>query len=723
MDRLIMTQNTWNIELFGPLVATRDHRRISRFSTEKTGILLATLAEEPGQAHWRDELSGMLWPAYDRERGRNCLRIALSWLRIQLEPLPEDRGEIIVADRSQVYLNSTQVTTDKQALESLLKSAAKSTDDKSRIQFLQAAVEQYRNGLLTDYDETWITAERQRLADTYQLAVRRLVRAHVNLRQYKQAVAVAEQAVTIDPRPESHRMLIHVYAKLGRASAALRQYHELQASLHAETARMDLRGPTATEPHQGTQPNGPASAAAVRSRRQEPQLPGASGIGQAKLIGRQEAIRQVREMLDTPETRLVTLTGKGGIGKTRLALAVADELGAQASGTVTTLSLAHLAEVELLVPSIAAALGVTLSEGRGHLDQVRDGLTGKPSVLVLDNVDHLPPAGTQEILRLLESVPTLTCLVTSRNRLGVAEEYEFAVRPLAMPSTAERDEITAFSSCVLWLDRAKTADPSFWLTQRQARDVMTLCRWLEGVPLSIQLVAGWTATVNPTQVLAGLKQWHEYDGSPYPAHTVRSEPVSALDWCWNRLPAHVKQFFARLSVFRTGWTLEAADAVCEEPTSQELLNDLQARTLIEAVGTGDSRRYALQETILEFADSKLVETERARAGERHRYYFMATARKAEAESTGREKDSWFALLTAERDNLRAALRYCLLDNARPELALEFAVSLFWFWYVGGYREEGRYWLTAALERHPSPSNALRERALVALGHLLYDKAE
>ncbi len=710
----------WNIQLFGRLSAQRDERQISRFRTHKTGALLACLAQDPDRAHRRDDLCALLWPHYELASARNCLRIALSSLRIQFEPNPAERGKVIIADRQQVHLDPGLFITDKAVFEGCISQAAVARDNRSRAAFLQQAVDLYQIGLLPGFNEGWISAERQRLADSYVLALRQLVQLYVNLRDFQSGLNAAQKAVTADPlREESRRLLVEVNARLGRPSAALQSYRDMQKVLPPSPPILPAVRP-GPDPSIVEEANGPAEAA-IAPTTDSPARSIRTAVGAVhRLVARLSPAQRVCGLLDTPGTRLVTITGPPGIGKTRLALIVAERLAAQNSIPVWFVSLEDVIDASLVIPTIASGLQLPRFTPLTRWYQLRDALAAQPSILLLDAVDHLVDEVRSIVTDLLTAVPSLRCVTISRHRLNLADEYEHAVRPLRVPAAGDIDDLKTIPSCRLWLERAQVVRPNLKLPPSRRKAVAALCRRLEGVPLAIELVAAWTGTFSPAQVLdAILKR----DDVLYMERRIsdRFQTVyTVLDWCWRRLPAGGQRFLARLSVFRGGCTVEAAEMVCVEPRAQEHLDQFHERALVSRIEVDGEWRYSLRSCVREFGESHLSVNERTECLERHLTWFSQMAERAEAASATAEANVWLHQLRREQSNLRVALRYCLVQPDRPELALSLGTRLFWFWYAIGDPAEGRQWLAESLEKSSGPGSLeLRESALAALDTLAF----
>lgn len=730
----------WKICLFGRLSAQRGERRVTNFRTEKTGVLLACLAQEPRRPVRREELIEQLWPNQLPDVGRNRLRVALTYLRQILEPDPDDQGTVVIADRREVKLSADSLTTDTLEFESNLTKAARARDEAERVAHLDAAVAQYQSDFLPEFEEHWITAERQRLADAYQLALRRLVKAHMNIRQFDRALGAAQRAVRADPyREETHRLLMQVYSALGRPTAALRQYKELETLLREGLGSAPSRETQETlaklnaVPDIGTRPaspqkpphrTGPARVglqnvpSGTATRRPAQRLPAAL----TPLIGREDEIAQVLEMIGTPETRLINLIGVAGVGKTRLALAVAEQVRSQGR-PVCFLSLVGLTDAAEIPARIASAFHLQLRPRADLWNRLIAALADEAVLLVLDNVEHLLPEAAEIVQRLLESVPSLFCLVTSRHRLCVAGEYAYRVPALRSPADGGAAPNTKCASVRLWLDRAIAAAPAFRLTAENRADVDALCGMLDGLPLAIELAAAWADVLTPKQIAARLASRFDLLVSRGPATDGRHKSLrAALDWSYDLLPKNLQVFLARLGWFRAGWTLETASAVGGVPDALRALAQLRERSLIVAEETESGMRYRLLETVREYALAQLGPDELTDTNRRAVDCFAEMACEAGAALKGSEAEQAMRRLHREEENLRAALGVALEDARRPGLPLKMAVALYRYWYISGAVRQGRHWLTAALEV-AAGDDPERPKGLTSLGNLAYGEGD
>jgi predicted ATPase/uncharacterized protein HemY len=458
------------------------------------------------------------------------------------------------------------------------------------------------------------------------------------------------------------------------------------------------------------------------------------------LVGREREIEQVLNLLGQPQIRLLTLTGPGGIGKTRLALQAAREVLEQFPGGVYFVPLAPISDPALVVSVIAHQLGLIESGNLSLLEKLKAFLQDKRLLLFLDNFEQLLPAATV-VSELLQAAPELKTLVTSRSVLHLYEENELVVPPLALPEkSAEPGEASSqYASVQLYLQRARALQHNFELTSETTQAVAEICRRLDGLPLAIELAAVRSKLYTPQAMLARLVGPGETNRLNLLTKGAQNLPErqqalrNTINWSYELLTPDQARLFSRMAVFAGGSTLEAVEIICrndakgDQGGSFEVLEGVQAlldNSMIQQVegAEGDSRLLML-ETIREFALEKLVEGgEYEKLRERHMAYFLELAEQAETELRGPRTKRWLDRLQDDYNNLRAAFNWGL-DMERPaankQASLKLAGSLSLFWELRGYFLEGRDWLFRALAQSPEEPYAPRAKALSGEGRLAY----
>jgi predicted ATPase/DNA-binding SARP family transcriptional activator len=436
------------------------------------------------------------------------------------------------------------------------------------------------------------------------------------------------------------------------------------------------------------------------------------------LIGRERELAQVRDRLAADEIRILTLTGSGGTGKTRLALqAAADSLGFFASGTFFV-ALAPLANAELVLPTIAQVLGLRVPRGQALGQFLADYFAERKLLLVLDNFEHVV-AAAPDVARLLAAAPGLKVLATSREPLHVSGERALPVPPLEMPEAdAGWEALAVNEAAALFVDRAQAIRPDFDLTEANAPAVAAICRKLDGLPLAIELAAARIPLFPPAALLARLDERLAVLTGGARDRPGRHQTLRAtLDWSYELLSAPRRRLFARLAVFAGGWTLEAAETVCDGDLDVvDGLASLIDKSLVRLEGSEEEPRFAMLETIREYGLEKLRQLGEERAvRDRHLAWSLAFAERAEPELRGTEQKAWLDRLHAELDNFRAALDWSRSHD--PEACLRLASALLEFWVVRADWSEGREWIEQALSVAADIDPAVRMKALRAVAEL------
>jgi predicted ATPase len=469
---------------------------------------------------------------------------------------------------------------------------------------------------------------------------------------------------------------------------------ELRVALEAELAELE-------------QDSGPRRAGVGR-RELPPQL--------TSFIGRERELAEAAALLR--DARLLTLTGAGGCGKTRLALQLAEQRTEDYADGVWPVELAALGEPELVGPAIAQALDTRLASDRAPEVALAGHIGDRQQLLLLDNCEHLIEPVAHLVQALLGHCPRLTVLATSREPLLIPGEVTWRVPSLSLPKLGERSPSDPEAESVrLFAVRAGQAAPGFELDDENALAVATLCHRLDGMPLAIELAAARVSFLTPAQIVERLDDSLDLlsDG-PRTAITRQQTLRATLSWSFGLLDADEQVLLQRLAVFAGGFGLEAAEDVCaQNPLRRSeavaVLGRLVAKSLVHVGEGSEEHRYRLLETVRQYALERLEEAgERSAFQRRHRAWYVALAESDPTAAGDLPDRTTLRVLDQERDNLRGALASALV--ADPQAALRLAVALWRFWLMRGYLAEGYRWLTAALAAAPEHT-AVRARALLA----------
>jgi predicted ATPase/DNA-binding SARP family transcriptional activator len=685
----------------------------------QTRALLFRLAAQAAPVP-REQLCYLFWPDEPDATARRSLAHLLTHLRRAL-PAPD----LLITSTDQVGLNGTLAWADTVAYERLIATAA----PRERAKALQQAADLVRGPFLDGFSlpdrpefDDWAAQERQIWERRSLETLAALIEHHTAHGEYSSAIDAAQRYLAIDELAEEiHRHLIQLYALSGDRSAALRQFERCSSMLDRELGVSPLPETRAVYEAalsgelriENRVPSGrlrntsaPAADSQFSTLNSQFFIPAPAG----PLIGREQELAAICTLLRRADVRLVTLSGPGGAGKTRLGIAAASLLAGEHADQAAFVALAAVRDPALVPATIAQALGVRESTGQPLLEILKMALRERQLLLLLDNFEQVTDAAPL-LAELLAAAPGLQLLVTSRALLRISGEHVVAVPPLALPPltnderrttnderpfpSTERRHMTndtkfypadeALSSSVLrpssipleamaqygaialFLARVQAGTPSFALTEANAHDIAAICARLDGLPLAIELAAARMKLLSPRMMLARLDRRLALltDGPrdlPERQQTLRA----TIDWSYSLLDVGEQLLFGRLAVFAGGWTLEAAEAI--GPAAGELsirlfdgLHALLDKHLVQQQIAADGEpRFTMLETIREYALERLTDRGEAPATQQaHALYFCDLAERAEPKLRGPEQVAWLDRLEEEQDNLRAALAVCL----------------------------------------------------------------
>lgn len=741
-------------------------RLLGQFTVQVDGVAIE-LTARPAQslfaylllnpvAHRRERLAGLLWPDSSETNARRNLRQALWQIR---RALAEQADALLVVDEVTVAFNTAaDYWLDVECIARPLEEAGAADD-------LISAIAVYTGELLPGFYDEWVQLEREQIQAQFERKLTLLLERLVEAQRWADILHWGERWIALGYTPEpAYRALMMAHAGLGDMASVAESYRrcvealarDLDVEPSAQTRALYERLRTG----EGAPP--PVARPVVSSPIAIPShnLP----VQLTSFIGRAQEIAEIRRLLVPAEgerggtgVHLLTLTGPGGTGKTRLALQAAAPLPDAFSDGVWLVELAMIADPVLVPQTLAALLGVREEPNYPLIRALTTQLRTKKLLLILDNCEHLIEACAQLVETLLRACPHLKILVTSRETLGVMGERILRVPSLQLPdlqNTLPLHDLAQCEAIRLFVDRAATVNPTFTLNTANAVVVTQICRQLDGVPLAIELAAARVRAMMPEQIAARLDdRFRLLTGGSRTALPRQQTLRATIDWSWDLLSAPEQILLRRLAVFLGGWTLEAAEAVCGDvriknyelrnvspPLSVirnyrvpdgrvtsadvlELLTHLVEKSLVVVEEQAGGARYLLLETLRQYAREKLLEAGEAEAVRtRHLAFFLQLAEEIEPKLRTGDQLIWLARLDQEHDNLRAALKWATGSDAW-EAGLRLAGSLARFWYLRGFWKEGREWLRALLAQTsadqplPDPLAHAKARALAGAGWL------
>ncbi len=722
-----------DLRLFGSFEASVNGIPLPRLRTRKGAVLLALLALKGGKFVEREWLAGTLWPDSEPKQALYNLRQSLSDLRRALGP-----GAVLLHSPTSrtLLLRPQGVSCDVLRFDSLV--AQGNTDS------WEAALALYTGPLLEPWYEDCLLQERESREESFRRMLTGLAERARTAEDWSEAIRFFRRLITVEPQREGNwQGLMEALAISGDSSGMTETYRRFRLYLHdslhtspaAETTTLYQRLLTAAHT---AFPSEPAGAGTMTPRAASTvNLP----LPRGTLIGREREVAAVVERMQS--TRLITLTGAGGIGKTRMALAVATDLADVYPEGVWWVDLASLVQGRQVVGAIAAALRLRENRGEPLLETLLGFLEQKRLLLVMDNCEHLLEDCSAICHAILSRCAGIHLLTTSRQTLRLSEEIVWQVPALSVPDldklpAGESERLEAIRSSAaaqLLMERARAVKRDFALTAKNAFPIAQICSRLDGLPLALELAAARVTVLTAEQIVTRLDRSFRLLTRGNAAAPTRQQTLRALvDWSYDLLTGQEKALLIRLSVFAGGWTLEAAEYVCASADATAAVADWEVLDLLTSLvdkslvltEAGGTMRYRLLDTLRQYAADKREEEggedETVRVRRRHCDWYLARAEEAEPQLQGADQARWLNYLETEHDNLRSALDWLAAEaneeSDAAEAGLRLSAALSRFWQVRGYLSEGREQLARALlARRPETHTAAVAATLSAAGSL------
>jgi predicted ATPase len=697
--------------LLGKFKVSQDGQSI-KIPSRPMQELLAYLILNTGTAHRREKLAGLLWPDSDESSARHNLRQTLWRLGKAIGK------DYFLTDKVSVAFNpQAEYRFDVAILQ------AADTEQKSADQLIES-VSVYTDVLLPGFYDEWVLLEQERLQAVYEDRMQMLLERLAQEGRWRESREWAERWIAQGRVPEAaYRALMLAHAGVGDQAGVIAVYQRCVAALDEKVG---------VEPSPETQVlfqriSSNQDLPILKSKETKPSPTVRLPLHPTPFIGRENDLKEVVALLTDPTIRLVNIQGPGGIGKTRLAIEAARAQSDTFVDGVFFVSLAALDDPNLMATPIANAINFSFHkrdqrEKSGEIhqnEQLLAYLQDKQILLLLDNLEHLSD-GPPLIAQVLQYAGGVKVLATSRERLHLRGETVYTVGSMPVPQQISKeaaDIVETHDALQLFVNCAERAQPRFELTPENLNDVVTICQLVDGLPLGIELAAAWIGLLTPEEIAVEIKTNLDFLSAHFHDTPDRQQSIrSVFESSWTRLTENEREVFRQLSVFRGGFTRQAAESI--SGASLQILMALVDKSLIQPDFTG---RYHIHELLRQYGSEKLREAgQKERTRDRHLAFFLEVAEESEPHLSGPEQVTWMNRLEIEGDNMRAALEWSRTAEGKADLGLLLAGSMATFWSSRSYFEEGREHLSAALSRPEALDRTVaRAKALRQAGLLAY----
>jgi predicted ATPase/DNA-binding SARP family transcriptional activator len=674
----------------GGINFVQDDLPLTNLKSRKGQALVCYLAVT-GKRYTRSALAGLLWADMPEHNALTNLRKTLQ----RIKPLTQ----FLTITRDTLAFNQTeQVRLDVKEFEA-------AAANRSDIRRLRYAVSLYKGDFLEGWDSDdlplfndWVLSWRARLHETAIFSLQALTNHFTNEQDFPSAIPYARQLLSIEPwHEETHRELMRLLALTDHRSEALIQFEkckhilEMELGVKPAPATVQLYERIKNGEQERYRPGTP-STNALPLPANLPNLPAQT----TPLIGRLNELVKIKAFLEDPQIQLISIVGMGGMGKTHLALALAHEMAAeeQFADGVYFVSLGNASTRLDLIITLADHLHLSLAGTREPAVNLLHDLQGKQNLIVLDGVEPLL-SEVDFLMQILAVAPNSKLLLTSRERIKLKEEWVLDLYGLSYPSTAFDVQATGADAVRLFTQRAQQIRSNFSL-ENNLEAVVRICQLTQGMPLALELAASWIRTLTATQIADQIAHNLRFLSTDLHSIPERHRSMRAVfDSSWQMMSTTEQEVMSKLSVFRDGFTLEAARQV--SGASLPILAGLVDHSFLTRIpGVQETARYAMHDLIHQYASDRLHETDHPESTQdKHLAYFLAFAEQAEQFWDTAQEKEWLGRLVTERANFYAALRWAL-DQELVEVTLRLNAALFTFWIYTSSRSDAQDWLEASL---------------------------